>query len=88
MIQSVRETSELILSHSRKRWLSPTEIFVLLSHEPHETGLVLQTNPILNPKGEDISIFNFDGLFNSSLEHRWSTSHFRRTSLCSTQIND
>lgn len=51
MIPSIRETADQILQHSRKRWLSPTEIFVLLSHEPGDTGLSLQTNPILNPKG-------------------------------------
>jgi hypothetical protein len=51
MISSIRETSDQILSNSKKRWLTPTEIFVLLSHEPEGTGLILQNTPIINPKG-------------------------------------
>jgi hypothetical protein len=86
MISSVRETAEQILSHSKRRWLNPTEIFVLLAHEPQDTGLHLQINPIINPKGSamilvcmiSITIPFFLGFF------RWSVTYFRRSSICST----
>ena len=48
---SISETAESIVQSAKKRWLNPTEIFVLLSHEPEVTGLGLQTSPIMNPKG-------------------------------------
>jgi hypothetical protein len=67
MISSVRETAEQILSHSKRRWLNPTEIFVLLAHEPQDTGLHLQINPIINPKGTIVLLFaSFSFLFGFS----------------------